>query len=95
MKTWYKVSGSHRHIEPVDVIKENEKSITILRPGIFENKPYEQKAYKLSSYDSYYPTLPEAVEFARMQLESKVKYLSTQLDEAQSVLYAFNNKYPA
>ena len=87
MEIWYRTGGYGKDlIEPVNVVKATEKTVTILRPAGWNGKPKEDRSAINSSYHNHFRTWDEAQAYLIAKSQGRIESLRRQLEVEKSHL---------
>lgn len=89
--TWYKVTRWNDGAEPVRVVKETDKTITII--FVWNGKENERRIAKESDSDRYFPTEAAAISYILTRQKAKVNNLMSELDVESKKLLDLEAKY--
>lgn len=86
MSTWWKIGTEMlpgNTIEPVRVVKETSKRLTIEVPGIFGTETRQLVVSKSGQKGQYYPTWPEARDALLALLDREIACRERRLEQAK------------
>lgn len=89
--TWFKTTRHGREIEPVEVIKSTEATVTLAATRWYG----ERRARRISTYECFYPTWEAAHAALMDDAEKSVTYARLELDRAQGRLGNIKGLKPA
>lgn len=75
----------------VKVVKETDKFVTILRDNKHNDKPYEQREAKFSSWHQFHKTFEDAKNYLIEKSERKIKNIEEDLKREQEFLEKIKN----
>lgn len=86
MEIWYRTGGYRKNlIEPVNVVKATDKTLTIRDPD-WNGKPYESRSAITSSYCQHFRTWDEARAHLMEKSERRIESLRRELEAEKSRL---------
>jgi hypothetical protein len=81
---WHR--SDHAMITPFEVVKETAKQVVYIRPGLFDDKPREDREAKKSDYQNWFATWDEAHQFLLKQQQYYVETIRNNLLRANGTL---------
>lgn len=94
MATWYKAQSYGLKVEPVEVVKETERTVTVLERG------RERRTNKVSQLERYFSTEAEVGAYLIQREQAVLKTASTDIamqlraQQARSALGELRRRYP-
>lgn len=82
---WYKVTTYSLEIEPVEVVKFTDKTVTTLYKGRY-SEAFERRYSRSSEWGKFFPTREEAVAYVRDRLLRRIENAKHELENATTKL---------
>lgn len=90
-QTWWRASpGGAGRIEPFEVVSETSKTVTYVHPNVA--RPI--RTNKVTSWDCWFPSEAQAVEWQRQRLSAALSSATRILEAARAHFVAFNEAHP-
>ena len=89
VRWYYAPNRFYSKVIGFEVIKETNKTLTLIKPDPFNNGYSKQREYKTSSDGTYYPTREEAVAHVKRILVRRIDNAANELREAKKKLREF------
>lgn len=94
MATWYCVrngpGSTDTTIEPVDVVRETEKTLVALN-----SRGREERFSKITEWYAHFPSEDEAAAYIAERLRSQIRSLVARLEEARNCYADLQSRFPA
>lgn len=92
--TWYcvrnRLGSTDTTIEPVDVVRETEKTLVAL-----DSRGREERISKITESYAHFPSEEEAAAYLAERLRSQIRSLMVRLDKARNVYAELQSRFPA